>query len=67
MKSFFFTAFVCSSGLLLPDSKFLVAAKLSVCRIVNYYSISQTFLRSAQGKVFAGGTLHVGNSYIFLY
>ena len=56
---FFFMAFVCSSGLLLPDSKFLLAAKLSTCQIVNYYSISQTFWRWAQAKVFAAGTPHV--------
>ena len=57
---FFFTAaFVCSSGLLLPDSKFLLAAKLSVYQIVNYYSISQTFLRWAQDEVFAASTPHV--------
>ena len=56
---FFFTAFVCSLGLLLPDSKFLLAAKLSVWQIVNYYSINQTFWRWAQSKVFATSTPHV--------
>ena len=60
MKSFyFFTGFVCSSGLLLPDSKFLLVAKLSVCQMVNYYSISQTFWRWAQGKLFATATPHL--------
>ena len=38
---------------------FLLAAKLSVCQIVNYYSTSQTFWRWVQGKVFATGTHHV--------
>ena len=33
--TFFFLAFVCSLGLLLPDSKFLLAAELSVCQIMN--------------------------------
>ena len=38
---------------------FLLAAKLSVCQIENYYSTSQTYWRWAQGKVFATGTHHV--------
>ena len=32
MKSFFFTAFICSLGLLLPDSTMLLAVNLSVCQ-----------------------------------
>ena len=43
----------------LPDSKFLLAAKLSLCQIVNYYSISNTVLRWAKDKVFAAATPHV--------
>ena len=53
---FFFTAFVCSLGLLLPDSTILLAAKLSVCQNSEF---TQTFGKWAQGNVFAAGTTHV--------
>ena len=58
-----FTAFVCSLGLLLPDSTIVLAAKLSVCQN------SELLLRhsGAEHKVkYLLPALPMWNSYIFL-
>ena len=52
----FFTAFICSSDLLQPDSTICWLLSYQYDKILNYYS---DIYRWAQGKVFAVGTTHV--------